>query len=85
MKPEFSKGDAVIIIDIHPRDDYFSQKDLLLSNKAFIFAPSNNKWIRNKHMREWLSMALTINNEIYWFWGIKIEVPETEEENEIIN
>lgn len=73
MKSEFSKGDAVIITDIHPRDGYFLQKDLLLSKKAFILAAPNPKWRRNKHMKGWLSIALNIDGEDRWFYGVKIE------------
>ena len=83
MQTKLKRGDEVRIVDIHPGDPHYSKKDLLFSNKAFIFAPPNPKWIRNKHMKEWLSVALIINDEVYWFWGIKIETPEPEE-NETI-
>lgn len=73
MRLEYSRGDAVIITDIHPRDNYFSQKDLLMSKKAFILAAPNPKWLRNRHMKEWLSIALRIEEKDYWFYGVKIE------------
>ena len=66
-------GDEVLIIDIHPNDTHYKKKDLFISKKCFIFAPPSDKWLRNKHMKEWLSLALKIEGQIYWFWGIKVE------------
>jgi len=67
------KGDEVYITDIHPGDPHYNKKDLLISKKAFILAPQSKEWIRNRHMREWLSLALKIDDEIWWFWGIRVQ------------
>ena len=67
------KGDEVIISDIHPQDVHYSKKDLLMSKKCFIFAPPTKEWVRNKYMKEWQSLALKIDGEVWWFWGIKVE------------
>lgn len=72
-RTRLKKGDEVYIIDIHPKDVYYSKKDLLMSKKCFIFAPPSDGWVRNKHMKGWLSLALNIEDEVYWFWGIQVE------------
>ena len=72
-KNQFRAGDAVIITDIHPLDVHFAKKDLLVSKKAFILATPDPRWQRNKHMREWLSIPLKVDDETSWFWGVKVE------------
>ena len=73
MQTKLLKGDEVIIIDVHPKDCHYSKKDLLMSKKRFIFAPPSKEWTRNKQMKEWLSLALKVDDEMLWFWGIKVE------------
>jgi hypothetical protein len=68
-----TKGDEVIIVDIHPKDTHYKKKDLFINKKAIILAPPSVRWIRNRHMKEWLSLALKIDGEVFWFYGVKIE------------
>ena len=70
---KLNPGDEVIITEIHPNDTHYNKKDLLLNKKAFILAPPSKNWIRNKHMKEWLSLAVKIDDEVFWFWGVKVE------------
>lgn len=70
---KISKGDEVFITDIHPKDPHYGKKDLLLSKKCFILAPPSDKWVRNKHLKGWLSLALKVDDEELWFWAIKVE------------
>lgn len=73
MLRQLNKGDEVFIRDIHPDDPHFKKRYLLIDKKAFILNPPSKRWIRNKHLKKWLSLSLQIDGEEWWFWAIQVE------------